>query len=50
MKEFISELLELLSVCILVVCLSFAAFLFIANVYHYSDIIEVKEMMLMEKN
>ena len=38
MKEFFSELLELLSTCILVVCLSFAAFLFILNFYHYKDI------------
>ncbi len=38
MKEFVAELLELLSVCILVLCLSFAAFLFITNFYHYKEI------------
>lgn len=38
MKKFFAELLELLSNCILIVCLSFAAFLFILNFYHYKEI------------
>lgn len=38
MKEFISELLELLASCILVVCLFLASFLLISNLYHYKDI------------
>ena len=38
MKDFFTELLELLSTCILIACLSFAAFLFILNFYHYKDI------------
>ena len=38
MKDFFAELLEMLSTCILIVCLSFAAFLLILNFYHYKDI------------
>lgn len=38
MKEFFAELLELLSVCILVVCLALASFLLISNFYHYKEL------------
>lgn len=38
MKEFISDLLELLSVCILIVCLALASFLLISNFYHYKEL------------
>lgn len=38
MKDFFAELFELLSICILVICLSFASFLLFLNFYHYKDV------------
>lgn len=38
MKEFFGELFDLLSSCVLIICLVFASFLFIINVYHYKEI------------
>lgn len=38
MKEFFCELLELLAGCVLIVCLSLASFLFIANLYHHKEV------------
>ena len=38
MKEFFTEIIDLLAVCILVICLSFASFLFVSNFYHYKEV------------
>lgn len=38
MKEFFADFLELLSNCVLVMCLAFSSFLLILNFYHYQDI------------
>lgn len=37
-KEYFSDFLEMLANCALVICLSFAAFVLISNVYHYKEI------------
>ena len=38
MKEFFGEFLDVLSGCVLVICLAFASFLLIINVYHYKEV------------
>lgn len=38
MKEFLSDFFELLSSCVLVICLALASFLLIINIYHYKEI------------
>ena len=38
MKDFFAEIIELLTICVLVICFAFASFLFISNFYHYKEI------------
>lgn len=38
MKEFFVEIIDLLALCVLVICFSFASFLFISNLYHYKEV------------
>ena len=38
MREFFTEFFDLLSNCILIICLAFVSFLFIINIYHFNEI------------
>ena len=38
MKDFLSELIELLSSCVLIICLALASFLFVLNIYHFKEV------------
>ena len=44
MKEFIVEYLKLLAECVLIICFSFVAFLFIINIYHYKEVTYVQRV------
>ena len=44
MKEFVVEYLKLLAKCILLICFSFVAFLFIINIYHYKEVTYVQRI------
>ena len=38
MKDFFGELFDLLSGCVLIICLALASFLLVINIYHYKEI------------
>lgn len=44
MKEFFADFLELLTNCVLVLCLAFASFLLIINFYHYKEVNNLQQV------
>ena len=49
MREFLNDFLELLSNCVLIICLAFVSFLFIFNTYHFREI-RYEQVMNMNEN
>lgn len=48
MKEFFTEIIELLAISVMVICFAFASFLFVSNFYHYKEISSYQTINLKE--